>query len=155
MFTVGNETRRERRGSVGSLDSGMSISFQSTSTNTTGSSVTNCKQTDPTGGVYVNTVQVAMAVATNNKSAAATSRAQMQQQIASGQNLLQSAANQIILQTVPPLLPNSAIYQYNNEQNMLHLHEIYEEHHSGSIISGSGSSTSSLGKNSTGRSTDV
>lgn len=37
-FVVGNE-RRERRGSVGSLDSGMSISFQSTS-NTTGGSKT-------------------------------------------------------------------------------------------------------------------
>lgn len=129
----------------------MSISFQSTSTNATGSSVANCKQ-DPNGGVF-NTVQVAMAVASSKQSAAASSRAQIQQQIVSGQNLLQSAASQIILQTVPPLLPNSALYQYNNEQNMLHLQEIYEDHHS--IISGSGSSTSSLGKNSTGRSTDV
>lgn len=38
LFLVGNE-RRERRSSSGSLDSGMSISFQSTS-NTTGGSKT-------------------------------------------------------------------------------------------------------------------
>jgi IQ motif/SEC7 domain-containing protein len=146
----GNEVRRERRGSVGSLDSGMSISFQSTSTNTTGSSVTNGK-VEPTNGVFVNSV-VAMAVAAG-KSTVVTSRAQhqMQQQITSGQHLLQNAAGQIIMQAVPPLLPNSALYQYNTEQNMLHLQDIYEDHH----VSSSGSS-SSITKTAAGpRSTDV
>jgi hypothetical protein len=74
----------------------------------------------------------------------------MQQHITSGQHLLQNAAGQIIMQAVPPLMPNSALYQYNAEQNMLHLHEIYEDHH----LASSGST--SITKGAAGsRSTDV
>lgn len=114
--------------------------------------MTNCKVQDSNNGVFVNSV-VAMAVATA-KAAIPVTRAQqqMQQQISSGQHLLQNAAGQIILQAVPPLMPNSALYQYNAEQNMLHLQEIYEDHH----VSSSGSSSSITKSAAPGsRSTDV
>jgi hypothetical protein len=51
-----------------------------------------------------------------------------------------SAVGQMMMQ-VPALLPNSALYQYNNDQ-MIHIHEIYDEHHR-------------IHPEKTGRSTDV
>lgn len=125
VFAVGSENRR--RGSVGSLDSGMSISFQSTSTNN------NLKPNEST--VYVTSAQVAMAVATTT---------------VIQRPALQTVAGQVIMQTVPPLLPNSALYQYNNEQNMVQMHEIYEEHH---IVSKVHTDCATAATN--GRSTDV
>lgn len=99
LFLVGNECR-QRRGSVGSLDSGMSISFQSTSTNNNNNNASNCK--------------------------AAESQAYNQQPTSSNQQQRQvQHANNVI---IPPLLPNSALYQYNNDQ-MMHMHELYEDHH--------------------------
>lgn len=108
LFLVGNECR-QRRGSVGSLDSGMSISFQSTSTT---------KQNgDPpaAGPVFVTSAQVAMAVANTN----------IPRQ---PHPMMQGAQNAQMMMQVPALLPNSALYQYNNEQ-MIHIHEIYDDHH--------------------------
>jgi hypothetical protein len=97
---VGNDCR-QRRGSVGSLDSGMSISFQSTSTN----NAVNCKQNaENAAPIYVTSAQVALAVSTTM---VARPIAGMMQ--------------------VPALLPNSALYQYNNDQ-MMNIHEIYDEH---------------------------
>ena len=125
LITVGNECR-QRRGSVGSLDSGMSISFQSTSTNINAS---NGKPTpENVANVYVTPAQVAIAVASTN-----TQRPphMMVQGVPAGQMMMQ----------VPALLPNSALYQYNNDQ-MIHMHEIYDEHHR-------------MHPEKTGRSTDV
>lgn len=107
LLLVGNECR-QRRGSVGSLDSGMSISFQSTSTN----NAANIKNAENGAPVYVTSAQVAMAVASTN----------IQRQ----PHLMQQGGQMMV--QVPPLLPNSALYQYNNDQ-MIHIHEIYEEHH--------------------------
>lgn len=100
ILAVGNECR-QRRGSVGSLDSGMSISFQST---------TATKQNpDQSAPIYVTSAQVAMAVAASNI-----------------QRPMQGAPNAQMMMQVPALLPNSALYQYNNEQM---IHEIYDDHH--------------------------
>ncbi|KAL7031591.1 hypothetical protein ACKWTF_007068 [Chironomus riparius] len=107
----GNECR-QRRGSVGSLDSGMSISFQSTSTNNNNAS--------------------------NGKNAENSAYIQQQQQSTSANIRQVQPPNNVI---IPPLLPNSALYQYNNDQ-MIHMHELYEEHHR-------------LHAEATGRSTDV
>ena len=79
--------------------------------------------------VYVTSAQVAMAVASTNLQRPP----QMMQQTT-------SAVGQMMMQ-VPALLPNSALYQYNNEQ-MIHIHEIYDEHHR-------------MHPEKTGRSTDV
>lgn len=93
----------------------MSISFQSTSTN----NATNGKQnTENAATVYVTPAQVAMAVAATN-----------------------SQRPPHMMVQVPALLPNSALYQYNNDQ-MVHMHEIYDEHHR-------------MHPEKTGRSTDV
>lgn len=120
LFVVGNDCR-QRRGSVGSLDSGMSISFQSTSTN----NASNCKQNaENAAPVYVTSAQVAMAVASTN---------------AQRPHLMQQGGPMMV--QVPALLPNSALYQYNNDQ-MIQIHEIYEEHHR-------------IHPEKTGRSTDV
>lgn len=86
----------------------MSISFQSTSTKQ------NAENAAP---VYVTSAQVAMAVASTNLQR--PPHTMMQQPT--------SAVGQMMMQ-VPALLPNSALYQYNNEQ-MIHIHEIYDEHH--------------------------
>lgn len=51
-----------------------------------------------------------------------------------------AVAGQMMMQ-VPPLLPNSALYQYNNDQ-LMNIHEIYDEHHR-------------IHPEKTGRSTDV
>jgi hypothetical protein len=98
----------------------MSISFQSTSTNNAINGKQNAENAAP---VYVTSAQVAMAVATTIQ--------RPMHMMPSGPMIVQ----------VPPLLPNSALYQYNNEQ-MIHIHEIYEEHHR-------------MHPEKTGRSTDV
>lgn len=89
----------------------MSISFQSTSTNNNNAS--------------------------NGKNAENSAYIQ-QQQSTSANSRQPTLANNVV---IPPLLPNSALYQYNNEQ-MIHMHELYEEHHR-------------LHAEATGRSTDV
>jgi hypothetical protein len=103
LFVVGNEGR-QRRGSVGSLDSGMSISFQSPSNNNNNNASNNkASETAAVAGAtnaFVTTSHLAMAVSTVQ------------------QNVM-----------IPTLLPNSALYQYNNEQMQMHMHELYEEHH--------------------------
>lgn len=101
----------------------MSISFQSTSTNNAVNGKPNGESAAP---VYVTSAQVAMAVASTN-----LQRQPMMQP---------SSAAQMMMQ-VPALLPNSALYQYNNDQ-MIHIHEIYDEHHR-------------MHPEKTGRSTDV
>lgn len=98
FILVGNDCR-QRRGSVGSLDSGMSISFQSTSTNNN-----NCKQNENSAQVYVTSAQVAMAVAATT--------------------VQRPTGGQVII----PNLMQNALYQYNNDQ-MLHMHEMYEDNH--------------------------
>lgn len=99
----------------------MSISFQSTSTN----NAANGKGVENATPVFVTSAQVAMAVASTNI------QRQPHQMQSGGPMMVQ----------VPPLLPNSALYQYNNDQ-MIHIHEIYEEHHR-------------IHPEKTGRSTDV
>jgi len=90
----------------------MSISFQSTSTNNNNAS--------------------------NGKHAENSAYIQQQQQSTSAIQRQPQLANNV---TIPPLLPNSALYQYNNDQ-LMHMHELYEEHHR-------------LQAEATGRSTDV
>lgn len=85
----------------------MSISFQSTST-----AKQNAEQQPP---VFVTSAQVAMAVAATNL--------QRPPHL-----VVQGASNSQMMMQVPALLPNSALYQYNNEQ-MIHIHEIYDDHH--------------------------
>ena len=34
------------------------------------------------------------------------------------------------MQAVPPLMPNSALYQYNNEHHMLQIHDVHDEKNS-------------------------
>lgn len=112
LILVGGGETRQRRGSVGSLDSGMSISmsFQSTPTNNNNNNASRiAENSTPT---YVTTSQVAVAVSS------VTQRPSLQTQPIN--------ANGHIV--IPPLLPNSALYQYNNEQ-MIHMHELYEDHH--------------------------
>jgi hypothetical protein len=92
----------------------MSISFQSTSTNNNNAS--NGKNAE--NSAYI--------------------QQQQQQQSTSAIPRQPQLANNV---TIPPLLPNSALYQYNNDQ-MMHMHELYEEHHR-------------LQAEATGRSTDV
>jgi len=67
------------------------------------SSTNNAIKHDNAATVYVTSAQVAMAVAS-------------------------TTAQRPVGQAVPALLPNSALYQYNNDQ-LIHMHEIYEEHH--------------------------
>ena len=75
----------------------MSISFQSTSTNTTGGSkIVENHIYSPQAGVALR-----------------------------HPNVLQNVAGQVIMQAVPPLMPNSALYQYN--EHMLHIHDIHDE----------------------------
>ncbi|KAG5682771.1 hypothetical protein PVAND_012103 [Polypedilum vanderplanki] len=115
----GNECR-QRRGSVGSLDSGMSISFQSNSTNNNNAS--NCKnpESSTTSTTNINTY-------VSTQTSAIVQRQPSQQQHANGNSHPMM---------IPPLLPNSALYQYNNDQ-MVHMHELYEEHtHTRSHVDG-------------------
>lgn len=91
----------------------MSISFQSTSTNNNNAS--------------------------NGKNAENSAYIQQQQPQSTSANPRQPPLGNNVV--IPPLLPNSALYQYNNEQ-MIHMHELYEEHHR-------------LHAEATGRSTDV
>lgn len=80
----------------------MSISFQSTSTNNNN----NNKTVETASAAFVTTSQMAIAVASVV------------------QRPGQPQPNGHII--IPPLLPNSALYQYNNEQ-MIHMHELYDD----------------------------
>lgn len=80
----------------------MSISFQSTSTHNASNGKQNAENAAP---VYVTSAQVAMAVAST---------------------AIQRPAGPMMMQ-VPALLPNSALYQYNNDQ-MMNIH-VYDDHH--------------------------
>jgi hypothetical protein len=105
----------------------MSISFQSTSTNNNNNNNNNasiCKNAE-TSTVYVTPSQVAMAVASVQQRAQQPST---------------STNGHVLIPDIPPLLPNSALYQYNNEQ-MMHMQEFYDENFHRSQSDTSGRST--------------
>ena len=94
------------------------MSFQSTPTNNNNNNNNNASRiAENSTPTYVTTSQVAMAVSSVTQRPLLTQQQQQQP--------INANVHSII---IPPLLPNSALYQYNNEQ-MIHMHELYEDHH--------------------------
>lgn len=89
------------------------MSFQSTPTSNNNNNNNNASRiAENSTPTYVTTSQVAMAV---------SSVTQQQRPL----QIQPINANGHII--IPPLLPNSALYQYNEQ--MIHMHELYEDHH--------------------------
>lgn len=105
----------------------MSISFQSTSTNNNN----NNKAATENSAAFVTTSQMAIAVA----------------------NVQQRPVNANGHIIIPPLLPNSALYQYNEQ--MVHMHELYEDQQASAPIAHHHHHHHRSQPEATGRSTDV